>query len=125
MGKWIQLRCGVSHDPLKRGWWYPVLDRMKEGMVRASLNGGFTVVHITQVRLIDHEPETATRLRPITLVEMAPEEPVVIITSSTAICPRNHELEEVSTTDDQVECQRCGRTYPIEEELPIGPEPQD
>lgn len=125
MGEWIQLRCGISHDPLKRGWWYSVLDRTHEGMVRASMNGGFTVVHITKVRLIDHEPETATRLRPITLAERAPEEPVAIITSSTAICPRNHELEEVSTTDDQVECHQCNRTYPIEEEFPIESEPQD
>ena len=125
MGEWIQLRRATSHDQLKRGRWYPVLDRMKEGMVRASLNGGFTNVHITQVRLIDHDPETATRLRPITLAERAPEEPVAFITSTTAICPQNHELEEVSTTDDQVKCHQCNRTYPIEEELPIGSEPQD
>ncbi len=125
MGEWIQLRCGISHDPLKRGRWYPVLDRRQDGMVRVSLNGNTAIVYMKEVRLIDHEPETATRLRSITHAERAPEEPVAIIVSSAAICPRNHELGEVSDTDDQVECEQCGRTYPIEEELPIGSEPDE
>ena len=119
MGEWVQLRCAISHDQLKRGRWYPVLDRTQEGMVRASLNGGMAFVHMKLVRLIDHEPETATRLRPITYAEKPPGEPVAMM-NFRAICPRNHEIGKISIADDQVECQQCDRTYPIEEELPIG-----
>ena len=119
MGEWIQLRRAMSHDQLKRGWWYPVLDRTQDGMVRVSLNGGMARVHMKQVRLIHDEPQTATRLGPITMAEKPPGEPVAMM-NFRAICPRNHEIGKISIADDQVECQQCDRTYPIEEELPIG-----
>ncbi|KKM61374.1 hypothetical protein LCGC14_1532340 [marine sediment metagenome] len=124
MGEWIQLRRAMSHDQLKRGWWYPVLDRTQDGMVRVSLNGGMALVHMKQIRLIHDEPQTATRLGPITMPEKPPGKPVAMM-SFRAICPRNHEIGKISVADDQVECQQCGRTYPIEEELPIGSEPDE
>ena len=124
MGEWIQLRRAISHDQLKRGWWYPILDRTQDGMVRVSLNGGMAIVHTKQVRLIHHEPQTATRLGPLTMPEKPPGEPVAMM-SFRAICPRNHEIGKISIADNQVECQQCGHTYPIEGELPIGSEPQD
>ena len=115
MGEWIQLRRAIPHDQLKRGWWYPALDRTQDGMVRVSLNGGMAVVHTKQVRIIRHEP-TATRLGPITMAEKPPGKPVAMM-SFRAICPRNHEIGKISIADNQVECQQCGRTYPIEGEL--------
>ena len=124
MGDWIQLRRAISHDQLKRGWWYPVLDRTHDGMmVRVSLNGDIALVHTKQVRLIHHGPQTATRLGPPTMPEKPPGEPVAMM-NFRAICPRNHKIGKISIADNQVECQQCGRTYPIEGELPMGSEPQ-
>ena len=116
MAEWAQLLHARSHDQLKRGWWYFVLDRPTHGgMVRVSLAPGMAVLHRSEVRLLDGEPQRATRLGPVTMPEKPPGAPVAMM-RFTAICPRNHELGKVQIIDDRVNCPKCGHEYELEDE---------
>ncbi len=114
MAEWAQLRHAMLHDQLERGWWYPVLDRTHDGMVRVSVDASMAVLRVSQVRLIDHEPQTATRIRPITMAEKS-ELGRGARMRYVAVCPRNHDLGVVLFTDDQVECTQCDRVYELED----------
>src|SRR5437016_4853500 len=117
MTQWAQLKGGLpERGGLRRGHWYRVEAITKEGMVRVLGQSAVGVVLDTpSVRLIDHQPDTLTRIEGTGFRAHESGQPTPMM-SFYGICPKGHRVEKLTYVVDQAPCETCGQTYRIEDE---------
>jgi uncharacterized protein YbaR (Trm112 family) len=117
VAEWAQLRgLAAVPDPLERGHWYGVVDRTKQGMIRLSGPEGVGIpIAEERVRVVEHEPNTITRVPASGFVLKKPGQ-AITISSHYGVCPNHHVIDKLSFTASDATCPECGRTYPIEDE---------
>jgi hypothetical protein len=117
MAEWAQLLAGpLPRDPLERGRWYSVIDRLNTGLLKLSgPDAAPVMIHADFVRLTEREPAKITRVQATGLLRKDPGQPTPMMTFY-GVCPKGHRLNRLSITDIEKQCSECGRTYLIEDE---------
>ena len=117
MTEWAQpLRGPPPPDQLQRGHWYPVETRMHDGFVRVlGPNAVGVPIRDSLFRIIDHEPSTVTRVQktPFGVDRDGIDSELAYY----GVCPEGHRIETLRRGDSNVECDQCGQTYDIEDEV--------
>ena len=100
-------------DLLRRGAWYPILEKAEDG-------------HVVVVE-VDKKPVRVSRID-IKVRETAPDSWCVVkrtgvmrptwggqkILTEYAVCPHCRERQELDGTPDKMACQRCRQTSPVD-----------
>jgi hypothetical protein len=117
MTQWAQLLAGpLPRDPLERGRWYSVIDRLNTGLLKLSGPDAVPVmIHADFVRLSECEPAKITRVQASELLRKDPGRPIQMMTFH-GVCPKGHHLNHLGITDMEKRCSECGRQYLIEDE---------
>ncbi len=117
MTQWAQLKGGPPESGgLERGHWYPVEAITKEGIVRVLGPSAVGVVlDARSVRVINHQPDTITRIEGTGFRALKPGQPTPMM-SFYGVCPKGHRLEQLTYVVDKARCEKCGQTYRVENE---------
>lgn len=117
MAEWAQLKSGpAKSSELERGHWYAVDSRRYDGTLRVQGPNAIAVtIHETYVRIIDREPSHITRVQRTRNAARQSGQRTAML-EFYGVCPRGHVIETVGLTDSPVQCEECGREYPVEGE---------
>ena len=110
MSKWAQPKR-PSPDPssLRRGHWYRVESRTDDGRVTVIGHDGVRIpLNQSSLRIIEHEPNTITRLPKGTDFDSPAD------IQGYGICPKGHNVGRIY--GDHAQCSECDRTYAVEDE---------
>jgi hypothetical protein len=117
MGEWAQLKGGPpARGGLERGHWYRVLEIVKDGKVRVmGPNAGGIILDTPSIRIIDHDPNTITRVPGTGFQAIKPGQHPPMLTFY-GVCPKGHRLDPLPLTDAEAQCPLCKRSYRVEDE---------
>jgi len=117
MSQWAQLRGGPpGAGGLQRGHWYPVEAIIKEVQLRVlGPNAVSVMLDKRSVRVIDHEPDTITRIEGTGFRPLKPGQPAPMM-SFYGICPKGHRVGQLTYVIDKARCEQCGQTYRVQDE---------
>ena len=115
MSEWAQLLAGPPANPrLERGRWYRVESRTHEGIVRLlSADAVGVTTHTNFVRIIDHAPDTVTRVQDMDFQAMKGQ--MLPTFPFRGVCPAGHRIEKLGAVDE-ARCPQCSRTCRVEDE---------
>jgi len=117
MGEWAQLRSAtVARPGLERGLWYRVQSRGRDGSIRIiGPEGGVIDCQPHTIHVIDHDPDTITRVEQAAFLPVRPGEPAPTVTHY-GHCPRGHWIRNVPAGAAELRCADCDLLYKVEDE---------
>lgn len=117
MNQWAQLKGGPPPPGgLERGHWYRVESIVNGTVLRVLGRLAIGVmVDMRAVRIVDQEPEKVTRIPATSFRAVRPGDAVPMLTFR-GVCPRGHDLPELSLTATAANCSECNRPYDVEDE---------
>jgi len=117
MEEWAQLKGGPpARSGLERGHWYRVVDIVRDGMVRVMGPDAVGVMlDPPSIRIIDHEPDTITRVPGTSFQAIKPGQHPPMLTFY-GICPKGHRLDSLPLSTAEAQCQICNQSYQVEDE---------
>ena len=114
--RWAKLKGSLPHGGLNPGRWYPVKSSdEKTGMITVEcdeLDDTFEV-HESFVTISDDAPTQATIYPANTFQPKKAGDPVSMMKYK-AVCPKGHDLGEVTPSSQDLFCPACGTTYPVQ-----------